>query len=73
MRFADEELAPEEGAAPQDDVVKRLKALSSELSRTKRSEALLKEEVADCKENLKARRKFAKRTEAKFKEHEEEN
>ena len=73
VRFADEELAPEEGPAPQDDEVKRLKALSSELRRTKRSEALLKDKLAECEETLKMRKKFARRREAKFKELEEEN
>ena len=73
MRFADEELAPEEGPAPQDDVVKRLKALSSELRRTKRSEALLKDKLTECEETLKMRKKFSRRREAKFKELEEEN
>ena len=73
LRLADEVLAPEEGPAPQDDVVKRLKALSSELRRTKRSEALLKDKLAESEETLKAREKFAKRTQAKFKEREEEN
>ena len=73
MRFADEELAPEEGPAPQDDVVKRLKALSSELSLTKRSEALLKDKLAECEETLKAREKIAKRTQAKYEGLREEN
>ena len=59
VRFADEELAHEEGTAPQDDANLGHLDLLSMLRQATRSEAKLKKENTKYQETLKAREHFA--------------